>query len=70
MSHDFPVAKVAVTEDALIVRDVSLADAHGGAGPSSVAMVVGAVTYQIAKTIKVKVGADIYLLPLFGPVAP
>ncbi len=70
MSHEFPVAKVAATADALIVRDVTLSDAQGlSSGGRPVPLVVGAATYSATKCIKFKVGNDTYLLPLFGPVA-
>ena len=33
-------------------------------------LTVDAVEYSIAKAVKIKIGADTYFCPLFGPVAP
>jgi hypothetical protein len=40
------------------------------ASDAAARLTVNAVEYSIAKAIKVKIGADTYFWPLFGPVAP
>ena len=68
MSHEFPVAKVVVTDDTLTLRGVALANAELITAGRPASLVAGGVTYSIAKTVKVKVGAEVFYMPLFGPI--